>query len=131
MDIYKEAAEKKIRYDSPNGSLTVEDLFDLPLQTKKENKPCLDSIAKDVYKALENTEISFVNETSRKDQLTHLKMDVVKDVIETKKQREKESIMAAKAAEKKDRILSIMYEKEEEDLKGKSYDELKELLNSL
>ena len=52
MNIFEMATRKKIRFNSPQGDLSTEDLWDLPLSSKVNGKANLDDIAKDLHRLL-------------------------------------------------------------------------------
>lgn len=121
-DIYKRAAKKALRFASTKGSLMVEDLFVLSLES-------LDTLAKKVNKELkEESEESFIKEKSVKNTELTLKLDILKDVIETKL-KEKEALIARQATlEKKGKIEEILARKRDADLETKSEEELLKML---
>lgn len=123
---FEKAIKLKLRFKSPRGLLTIEDLYDIPLTEGDIN---LEKIAVDLYKELnEIAEISFVKKTQNtKKDIIQLKFDIVKHIIDT---RIKESQEKEKESENmfiKNKIKKIIEDKENEDLKNKSIDELKEL----
>lgn len=93
IDIFKFAARRKLRFDSVNGPLTVENLYDLPLESTT-GKANLDDIALAIYAAIRqaNVEVkSFVNSNTTVDYEDlpvndkvfdlEVKLEVVKTVI--------------------------------------------------
>jgi len=77
---FEKATRLKLRFDSSQGQLAVEDLWDLSLQS-------LDTIAKKVNKQLmDEGEQSFIpsKNASRKSTNNDLKLEIVKHIIETK-----------------------------------------------
>lgn len=127
---FEKAIKLKLRFKCPRGLLTIEDLYDIPLTEGDIN---LEKIAVDLYKELnEIAEISFVKKTQNtKKDIIQLKFDIVKHIIDT---RIKESQEKEKESENmfiKNKIKKIIEDKENEDLKNKSIDELKELYNKI
>lgn len=93
--MFEKATKIKLRFDSNLGRLSVEDLWDLPLQTTKSNGTSLDSIARDVYKQIKESDtISFVDDTKNTNEELNLKLEILKHIITVKK----EEILAKKAA---------------------------------
>lgn len=132
MNIFEKASRMKLRFSTSIGSLSVEDLWDLPLLSASSN-PCLDDIARSIYKRLkDDTEnISFVRPPKEENNEDVLAFDIVRHIIESKiAEREAAEQKQLKAA-KKQRILAIMAEKEDESLKGASLDELKAMLSEI
>jgi hypothetical protein len=128
--MFEEASKLKLRYDTPRGAVTTEDLWDLPLLASNGN--CLDAVARHIHKRIkESEEESFVTKKSPEDSLLLLKMNVVKRIIEVKLEektlREKRAANAAKRAT----IMAILAEKQEDELKSKSVKSLKDMLDGL
>ena len=77
--MFEKAARLKLRFDTPRGNLTVEDLWDIPLTGQQIS---LDNVAKAVNKGLKaSEEESFVAKPSSKDRVLSLKLDILKHVI--------------------------------------------------
>lgn len=131
MNIFEQAARKKLRFNSVKGPLSAEHLFDLPLSSKTGFD--LDSVAKAVNAALKaETEESFVSTVSnpRKADL-ELALEIVKHVIagriaENEALRQKE----ARRAER-DRLIGALANKEEQAIASMSADEIKKRLAEL
>jgi hypothetical protein len=122
--MFEKATRQKVRFNY-KGLCTVEDLWDLSLQA-------LDKIYRDLNsQKKEKDEVSLLNQQTKEEELLTLKLNLVKYVFETlmkeKQEKENEAVRAAK----KQKILGIIEEKQEEDLRNKSVDELSELVNSL
>ncbi len=119
--MFEEAIINKYRYDSAKGKLTTEDLPDLPLTS-------LDDIAIKLDDELENHTKSFITKVSKKDSLIKKKLDIVKYFIKLKLKEQEEAEKAAQLAEERQRIMEIIDEKRDDDLRSKSMTELKKLL---
>jgi len=129
--MFEKASRIKIRFESPKGYLSVEDLWDLPLSscTGKAN---LDDIARSLYKQLkeESTE-SFVVKDPKTNTTVQLGFDLVRHIIDVRLA-EAEVLATAKAnREKKQQLLHIIAQKENEQLMGSSLDELKARVESM
>ena len=86
MNIFEQATRRAIRFESAKGDLSVEQLWDLPLQSR--NQFDLDTVAKTVNRQLNAvTEESFVSvrENPAKETLS-LKLEIVKHIISVKLQ---------------------------------------------
>lgn len=122
MDIYKEAARNKIRISTFKGLLSVESIWDLKLTE-------LDKLAVGLQEEVErSTTKSFLKPKSTEDVETKLKFDIVLDILETKQKERDEANEAAKKKDQRDKIASIIANKEDEVLHSKSLDELKKML---
>lgn len=129
--MFDKATRLKLRFDSPKGALSVEDLWDLPL-TSATGKPNLNDIAIGLHHELrENQTISFVTPAAPKSEELQLKFDVVKHVIDVRVTERDKAAEAAKRAETKQKILATLEAKEDEALKSKSPEELRQLLATL
>lgn len=120
-NIFERASRKKLTFSTHKGTLSVGDLWDLPLSD-------LDAIAKNFNKAIkESSEESFVLE-SKVDPDVKLVFDIVIHVIEYKIKLGATAIKSAKKKENNEKILEIMGRKQDSELEDKSLDELKALL---
>lgn len=129
--MFEQASRLKLRFVTPKGGLSVEDLWDLPL-TGKPGTANLDDIAKELYKKLrDGDDLSFVSTTKKGDTLTKLQFDIVRHIIEVRLAENEKKELALVNKAKKDRILAIMAEKENDSLKSASMDELKRMLADL
>lgn len=126
MDMFERATREKLRF-TYKGQLSVEDLWDLSLSE-------LDNVFRGVnqlWKASTATDSLIQNEQSSALEVLQLKLDIVKHVFQTKSaELELRKQMTDKAA-KKQRILSIMARKQDEELEGLSLDELNQLVAEL
>mgnify|MGYP003424262987 FL=1 len=79
-NIFERASRLKLRFSTAKGTVTVEELWDFPLET-------LDTLAQQAHKKLkEQDEASFIPTTTapRGDATLQLTFDILKHVIETK-----------------------------------------------
>ena len=131
MNIFEEAVKQKLRFSTPKGNLSVEDLFDLPLSSTT-GKTNLDDIARGLHLALKNeTEVSFVEPRSRKASVLDLQFEVVKSVIASKMAENAAENLRRKNSEKRQKIMELIAAKEDEAVKGLPLDELQKMLDSL
>lgn len=128
--LYKQATKENWLFESGNGALNVNDLWNLPL-TSKNNRPNLDDVARRLYNAIKETEdISFVNNSglSASNTLLQQRLELVKDVIATR-QAENEARNSERERQARNaRIREILAEKQEDSLKNMSVEELQSLL---
>jgi hypothetical protein len=122
--IFEQASRGKVRFPSDRGDLTVEQLWDLPLQAK--NGFDLDSVAKDVNCQLKAvTEESFVNiGTNPAKPALELKLDIVKHIIATRIAENEAARTKAERLTEKRRLVELLGDKNDEELKGLSKEEL-------
>jgi hypothetical protein len=124
MNMFEQAARLKLRFSSAAGEITAEQLFDLPLQAKTGLD--LDNVAKAVNKKLkEMAEESFVSTSTNPTKVRHeLALEIVKHVIDSKIQAAQETKdRADKLAEKK-RLTELLGEKQDDELKSLTKEEL-------
>jgi predicted RNA-binding Zn ribbon-like protein len=129
---FERATRLQLRFDSPQGQLSVENLWDLPLTSNNEKRANLDDIAIALDRKLKDTATtSFVKKTVSPADTTRLKFDVVLHII-TVRQAEAEAETQKKLnADKKQQLLAILAQKENEALAGKSVEELRALIDTL
>ncbi len=134
MFIFEQASRERIRFQTQVGAVSVEDLWDLPLSSKT-NKPNLDDIAKGLYKELKNTEdaVSFVNKpaTSSKTNRTQLMFDIVMHIIHVRLEENAAAAKTRETAEKRQKIMEILADREENTLKTASTEDLNKMLDEL
>jgi hypothetical protein len=131
MNIFEQATRAQLRFSTPNGMLSVEDLWDLPLTstTKRAN---LDDVAKMLDNQIKNTaSVSFVNDVSEVNTQTKLAFDVVLHIIKVRLAEQAAAKTAADARAKKQKIMAIIEQKQDESLSAASIDDLQSMLASL
>lgn len=124
MSNYKQASRLGLRFQTSKGLLSVEQLWGLSVTD-------LTNAIKAVKKILVKTdddELSFLEDTKVVDVENQLRFDILKDVYITKK--EENAAIRTKAADKEhnQKILALIAEKQEGELKGKSVEELEAML---
>ena len=131
MNIFEQATRRAIRFESAKGDLSVEHLWDLPLQSR--NQFDLDTVAKTVTRQLNAvTEESFVSvrENPAKETLS-LKLEIVKHIISVKLQEAEEARNRANKASEKEKLLRLLDEKQNEALRALTPEEIQERLKAL
>jgi hypothetical protein len=125
-----EALSQKLRFEH-NGRLSTEDLFDLKLNE-------LDEIYRNLKMQLDEyehySEDSLMDNDGEKDETYDelvLKMDVVREVFNHLKKQQEELQRKIALQNKRDKILGIIADKEDEELTNKSISELKEILDDM
>lgn len=120
--MYKRASQLKLRVATPQGLLSVEQLWDLSIET-------LDKVAvrlQKEYKASGGE--SFLEKKTKKDKELKLSFDIVLDVLNTKVENSEKASKAAETKAHNQKILALIAEKQEGELKGKTIDELEAML---
>jgi len=133
-NIYKFAAQNRLRFPSIKGGdgLTVEQLFDLPLESKTGFD--LNSVAKTINAQLKGAaEESFVADTSADPKKVFLTaaLDIVKDVIATKQAANRAAADKAKQAAEMQVLLGAIDAKKTEAIAAMPLEELEKRLAAL
>lgn len=131
MNIFEQASIQKLRFQSVKGELTVEQLWDLPLQSR--NQFDLDTIAKSVNRDLKSTEEeSFVSTrvNPAKTRL-NLMLEILKHIISVKMEAAEEARIKANKADEKEKLLRLLEEKQTEQLRSLSAEQIAERIKEL
>ena len=125
MNIFEKATRIRLRFETSRGNLNVEDLWKLPLTE-------LDKLAIALNKQLkEASEESFIKTKTNNTVLLELRFDIVKHIIDTLLAENEEKKKAADKKAKRDQLLELIAKKENQELEGKSLEELKSELSKL
>ena len=129
--MFEKIARMKARFDSPQGQLTVEDLFDIPL-TSSRGKANLDDIARGLSRKVREAETeSFVIRPPKADESALLKFEVVKHIIAVRLAENEAAAVLMANKEKKQQLLQLIVQKENEQLAGQSIDDLRKMVEAL
>jgi hypothetical protein len=122
MENFKLASQQKLRFQTNKGSLSTEQLWDLSI-------PELDTLAVSLEEEhAKSGKKSFIVKSSPKDKVAKLRFDVVLDVLTTKVEEAQAATEARETKEFNNKILTLIAEKKDETLKGKSIKQLQEML---
>lgn len=124
MNLFERAARGKWRFPSTKGDLTVEQLLDLPLQSR--NGFDLDTVARTLDDSLGNTTRSFVAapSTNKEAITTKGQFDLVIYIIETKQAAAATAARREEKADQRRKLLEILDRKDNEELEGASREEI-------
>lgn len=128
--MFEQATRIKLRFATNRGLVSTEDLWDLPLQGGSDGFN-LDEIAKGLYRDSKEDTKSFVVKKNKKNALVELKLDIVKSIIKYKLNQADANEKAEENKAKRAKIMGIIAEKQDENLKEMDVDDLKEMLNKL
>lgn len=124
MNLFEIASREGYRFESAKGSLTVEDLWVLPL-TARNNGTSLDSVAKQINKQLKSSEEeSFVTQKTNADTALSNKLELVKHIISVRLEEANLAKVRADKAQEKSKILEILARKQEQSLENASEEDL-------
>jgi len=122
MENFKSASQQKLRFQTNRGVLTTEQLWDLSLEE-------LDALAVSLEaEHKESGKKSFLTKVSVKDKTAKLRFDVVLDVLNTKAEEAQALSEAAEIKEHNNKILTLIADKQDESLKGKTIAQLEKML---
>ena len=123
------ASRLKFRYTTPQGLISTEDLWDLPL-TATNNRANLDDIAKGLSRQVKalDTEESFVVATKTVDTTLQLKLDIVKHIIAAKIVERDAATKARENKARKQQLTELLHAKRNENLAKLSEDEIAALI---
>lgn len=123
-NIFEQATEKKLRFPTDRGFLTVENLWDLPLQARDSFD--LDTIAKGINRQIkEVAEESFVATTTNPAKvMLELQLDVLKHIIAMKIAKADAAKSRAEKAALKERLIAVLANKQDQSLQGLSEEEI-------
>lgn len=124
------AVRKKLRFESTKGHLTVEQLFDLPFNSKSGcDLQNVATVCNEEVKAC--GEVDFVGTAKPVAKTAQLKLDVVKYVIATKQNEHAVALSENQKAAEKQRLMGLLSRKKDEELEGKSAEEIQAMIDSL
>lgn len=123
-NIFEVATRERFRFPF-RGLTSVEDLWTLPVKD-------LDSIFKVLNSQLKQVkEESLLETKTQQDEELDMKIEIVKHIVKVKlaESKAKEDTKAKK--EHKQKLLEVLASKQDEDLKGKSAEELQKMIDEL
>ena len=132
--MFEKASRLKLRYDTPQGTLSTEDLWDLPLTVRTgSGRANLDDLARSLDKQIKETGevVSYVDETRTSDEKLQLRFDIVLHIIKARKAENQTLLESQTRATQKQQLLALIVQKKNESLTGKSLEELQAMVNAL
>ena len=135
-NIFAQASRLGLRFTTPQGQLSVEDLWKLPISHANGNKASLESIGLALKAQTEQQQsngslfgtTSLTRAQSKERKITQLKFEIVKYVGETLVKEAKKREELAEARKNQQRIMELIQQKQDKELEGKSLEELQKLL---
>ena len=125
MANYKKALENEYRYDSSRGLLSTEDLFQVPLRNNKGFN--LGQIAKTISANIKESDVENFVPDIADDKATTVekeKLDIVKDIIASKLEKERINKNAENIKAQKAKLLEVLAKKRDESLESKTEEEI-------
>lgn len=124
MNLFEVATKEKFRFPY-KGMVSVEDLWDLPLKGLDQVFKTLNAELKEV-----SGEESLLDVSEVDDELK-IKIEIVRHIVKTKQEENAKRVAASEIKARKQKLLSILSEKEEASLYEKSKEELMKMIEEL
>lgn len=122
--MFEVAIRTKMRFPF-KGLISVEDLWDLNVRE-------LDNIFKTLnVQVKKSQEESLLTTKSKEDETLSIQIEIVKYIVATKLAEAETMKQSRELSEKKQKIMELISAKQDEDLRSKSVDELKAMLDGL
>jgi hypothetical protein len=122
-NIFKQATKLKLRFNTTKGQLSTEQLWGLPLVELDNLAVRLEDESKKTGKK------SFlVSNNKEEDEKEKLMFDIAFEILTTRVKEQEEARKEREAKEFNQKILSMIANKQDEELQGKSIEELEKLL---
>lgn len=128
IELFAIATKNKYRFKTAAGLISVEDLWDLPLSSTNPRATSLDVVARIIHKELNETETSFVGESTASNTELQNKFNIVKFIIDKKKADKEAAAKRRETIEKNQRIAELIARKQDQQLENLSIEELEKLL---
>lgn len=123
-NLFEVAVREHFRFPF-KGQATVEDLWDLDVRS-------LDTVFKALNKQLKQVEEeSLLDVKTKEDRQLDDMIEIVKYIVSVKQQEQSDKLADKARKEQKQKILEIMESKQEDNLKGKSLEELQAMYSNL
>lgn len=123
-NIFEMAAREKFRFPY-KGSITVEDLWDLSVQALDQIFKTLNAEVKQIK------EESLLATKSKEDKILEAKISIVRYIVAVKQAEAQKREQAKVNHEKKQKLLALIEQKQNEELGGKSIEELMAMVAAL
>lgn len=128
-NIFAQATRAKLRFTTPSGNISVEDLWDLDLDKGRVN---LDDIARGLFRQLKHSDdVSFVNPGKKSDAKVQLAFDVVKYIIDVRLAEVAAAAEARANKEKKQKLMALVAAQEDAALAAMPVEELRRMIAAL
>lgn len=124
MNVFEIASKLKLRFPY-RGNISVEDLWDLPLED-------LDTIFKTLNReAKQSSEESLLDAKSDADEKLEMQIAIVKHIVGVKQREAAARLEARERREQRRKLEAILYEKRDEEIRNKSAEEIEAMLKDL
>jgi hypothetical protein len=131
-NIFLQGTKQGLRFDSPQGSLTIEDLWNIPLTTSRSNRASIEVLGASLLKTQRDLEgagsILSTSTSTPEKRKVDLQVAILRKVAEVRQLDNAAKVNAAKKREEKETLLQVIAERE---LKEASIEDLKKRAASL
>lgn len=124
VNIFEAASRMKLRFQTQNGKLTIEDLWDLSLEK-------LNELAKNYRRALREAEDDDFIKPTKKDEQLQLSFDIAKYILDVKIAEQEQRINAAKRNGEKAQLQELIQRRQQAELEALPLEELQKRLSEL
>lgn len=130
MEIFKKASKRKLRFSTPRGPLSVEQLWDLNVEEIRQLVIMAREEAKKSSGEINDSELSFLDSPVKtKATDNELRFEILKDIYLTKKAADEKAQKRAETKRNNQKILDLIARKQDEALEKMSISELEEMLD--
>lgn len=128
VNIFEKASRLKLRFATQRGDITVEDLWDVGLVKGAVN---LNDLAKAITRQLKTTEEEgLVKVNNSANAVLELKLEILKYVFGVRQAEADKKAQAQENAATRQKLADLIARKQDQELEGKSIEELQSLLNA-
>ena len=124
VNIFESASRMKLRFQTQNGKLTTEDLWDLSLEK-------LNELAKNYRRALREAEDDDFIKPAKKDEQLQLSFDITKYILDLKIAEQEQRVNAAKRNGEKAQLQELIQRRQQAELEALPLEELQKRLSEL
>ena len=122
--MFEFAVRNKMRFPF-KGLVSVEDLWDLPLESLDSVFKTLNSQAKQIK------EQSLLDTKSKEDEILDLQIEIVKHIVQVKLDERNKRLQAKEKKEKKAKLMAVLADKQDQELLNKSPEEIQAMIDQL
>lgn len=134
-NIFEQATRQKLRFDSVQGPLDVEQLWGLPIKSTRSGQADLDTIYKglsrEIKAAEEDSLVPTESVVDKKAVQTQLKHDIVKYIAAVKHEENSAAASASAKKAEKEQLLEILARKRNQKLEESSEEDIIARINAL
>ena len=127
--MYKKASQQKLRIATSRGMLSVEQLWDLPKEEIGQLAVALRKRIKDARGINGDSELDFLQPAEHAEETTdELTFRILKDIYQTLQANEDSACRLAAKRQRNRKLLEVIARKQDQELEGKSIEELEKML---